>query len=296
MDYCLTQHKNEKRPSSEEIMIKFNKEDKTLVDYMGEDLSKRYVILISKQDDFAFAKEVLKGIKEKYPVVKIALLVSLDIPKLTEEVAELKMCGIDVFPATVPQSWTTFLSYIDRGFSDIYIGDELGFDLINVYSIAKENKVKIRVIPNYAFSLWSNIPQVKKFFIRPEDIDFYSPFIDVLEMLGSQKSNPAIESLLYKTYKKDKKWFGGSLDEIIIDLELPVLDGRYVHKDFSEKRIQCQRRCLKGGKCRICDKIIDLAKTLKDQGLEVKQIKKKNKEVRDGGEGNVGEEPDITKD
>lgn len=41
---------------------------------------------------------------------------------------------------------------IDRKVSDIYIVEELGFDLINVANVLHKNNINVRIFPNVAQS------------------------------------------------------------------------------------------------------------------------------------------------
>ena len=45
--------------------------------------------------------------------------------------------------------------------------------------------------------------------VRPEDIDFYSQYVDVCEFFGNMEQVP----ILLKIYKEDKKWFDGEVAE-----------------------------------------------------------------------------------
>ena len=77
--------------------------------------------------------------------------------------------------------------------------------------------------------------------------------------------------------QEDKKWFG-DLQEIIIGLDSKI-DSRYIIPRFAEKRIKCGKDCLKGGKCEMCKRILDLSEQLENAHLIV-QIDKE-KEERD---------------
>ena len=155
------------------------------------------------------------------------------------------------------------LGYIQLGVSDVYIGDNLGFELDKVAEIAHQNNVQIRVFPNVAQSSWKETPGLKKFFIRPEDVTFYSDYVDVFEFWGT---NLKKQEIFYKIYSK-QEWFG-SLNEIIYELN-EELDSRYIIPRFAEKRIRCKKECLKGGKCQICDRIKELSHTLEEAHIIV---------------------------
>lgn len=79
----------------------------------------------------------------------------------------------------------------------------------------------------------------------------------------------------YNIYKKDKEWFG-NLGEIIIGFN-DIIDSRYIIPRFAKKRIKCGRECMKGGPCKICDRIVNLSHNLEEAGLIVKKDKRKEK-------------------
>lgn len=78
-------------------------------------------------------------------------------------------------------------------------------------------------------------------------------------------------AVLLKIYKEDKKWFG-LLQELIIGFHTP-LDSRFTHYNFAEKRVRCGKACQKGGKCQLCDRIVELSYILKDAKLIIKPPK-----------------------
>lgn len=155
--------------------------------------------------------------------------------------------------------------------TDIYIINELGFSLDKLAIAAHKLGVKLRVYPNVAqTSAFNEMPALKKFFIRPEDIDLYSDYIDTCEFYNSDKK---LETY-YKIYKEDKKWFG-KLNEIIIDFNSEI-DNKYIIPRFAEKRIRCNKSCIKGGYCHRCDRIEELSHTLEQSKLIIKVDNKDN--------------------
>ena len=147
--------------------------------------------------------------------------------------------------------------------SDIYIVEDLCFELDKVSKIAHENQVQLRIYPNVAQSSWKYTEDIKKFWVRPEDISLYEKYVDVCEFFGAEKK---VVTLL-KIYKDDQKWFG-KLNEIILGLKNDI-DSRFIVPRFAEKRIKCGKECLKGGKCQMCERVVSLSKTLEDADLMV---------------------------
>lgn len=70
--------------------------------------------------------------------------------------------------------------------TDMYICEELGFSLLKISKILHDNNVKVRVFPNICQSSFPETESIKTFFIRPEDIIFYAPFVDVFELVADE--------------------------------------------------------------------------------------------------------------
>lgn len=77
-----------------------------------------------------------------------------------------------------------FYGYLKYDPTDIYICEELGFFIKRISKIAHDHSVKIRVIPNVCQSSFEETPSMQKFFIRPEDVPYYSAFVDVFELVS----------------------------------------------------------------------------------------------------------------
>ena len=96
--------------------------------------------------------------------------------------------------------------------------------------------------------------------------------IDTIESADKMRQKVLNKKILFvnlKIYKEDKKWFG-LLNEIIIGLKTP-LDSRFTHFNFAEKRVRCGKDCQKGGKCKMCDLMVDLSYSLKEARLIIKK-------------------------
>ena len=159
------------------------------------------------------------------------------------------------------QEWDLLNYYINLGVSDIFIINNLGFELDKVAKVAHAHKVRVRAFPNIAQSNARNSAAAyKKFFIRPEDLEYYNPYVDVCEFFGNK------EEVYYKIYHDDKKWYG-RLNEIIYELDDDIDNRSIPQEDFCTARIHCGKKCIKGGNCHVCDSIINFARTLQERHL-----------------------------
>ena len=265
MRYCLTYQKNKDKlmDKADEISIYFDRTDVSLVDFLKKYINKRIIINIEIRDFTNEDFKLLKALYEKYP--NFALKFSGYDKKFIELSKE---AHIPYFLSKLVNNWDAFYGLIELGVSDIYIVEELCFELDLCRPLATAANVKLRTFANVAQAGWSNIPDMKKFFIRPEDVIQYEPYLDTLELITNEVRQ---EEVLYSVYAEDKQWYG-PLKEIINDFTLDI-DNRFIVPRFAENRIRCGKKCLKGGSCELCETIEHLAETLKKQGIVVKTKK-----------------------
>lgn len=177
--------------------------------------------------------------------------------------------------------WDRFQGFLELNVTDIFIAENLAFNVKILSENAKKNNKALRSFCNVCESSWGKTPSLKTFFIRPEDLYLYEDYIDTFEFYIDDTA-PARLNVLYEIYTKDQEWFG-KLNEIIIGYEGEE-DSRFIIPRFGEVRLDCNKRCMQGVKptCHICDRIIELSKTLEDQHILVTI----NKKETDNGEGN----------
>lgn len=257
MKYCTNYNQFTEKASciqtADEWNIIFNEKDTTLLEFLNAHLDKRINLSISDIKLLNFCEELSK----KYTNLYIKFI---DIP-----LEELKNKDIHFkfFTNTLVNNIDIMQQLMDLKVTDVYIVEGLGFELEKISNYLHKNNIQIRVFPNVAQSQWKNLPALKKFFIRPEDLEFYTQYIDVIEFFEADKKL----DIYYDVYMNKKKWFG-RLDEIIIDFN-SSLDNKYVIPKFAELRAGCRRKCLQGEKCNRCEQIENLASSLEKSKLIV---------------------------
>lgn len=262
MKYCVDYFRHiEGLDQADEYTIKYSKKNDILITFLEENKDKIINLTIEeKLDDVDY--KTLKAIYGTFSNFRLRFEF-YD----SNEIENIVECGIPFFFGNRVNNWDEFLGLVDLGVTDIYVVEDMCFDLERVAEIAQKENIKLRTYANVAQSTWKDTPGIKKFWIRPEDVSIYEQYIDVIEFFGT----PQQAAVLLKVYKDIKKWFG-PLKEIIIGLE-DDLDSRYIVSEFATRRVGCQKNCLKGGKCRICNRVIELSKVLEENNLIVKQDK-----------------------
>lgn len=246
---------------ADEYTIKYTKKNDVLIDFLEKNNTKRVNLTIEEKLTDA-EMETFVSIYEKFSNL-VLRFESYD----AEMIDLITKSGIPFFFGNRVNNWDEFLGLLNLGVSDIYVVEDLCFDLERVALIAKPAGIKLRTFANVAQSQWKETPEIKKFWIRPEDIEIYEPYIDTIEFFGT----PQQISVLLKVYKEDKKWFG-KLKEIIFGLKSDI-DSRYIVPKFAEQRTSCKKDCVKGGKCRICDRVIELSEALEEANILITQKK-----------------------
>lgn len=173
---------------------------------------------------------------------------------------------------------TTEEIYIQAGMgaSDIYIVQELGFYLKRLKRIKENFNIKFRVFPNItqvAAGGKDLIPAMKRFWIRPEDVELYEDYIDVLEIWGTKRL-----STIYEIYKQGQ-WLG-NLNDIILDFDETIIPNTGLNPHFAEMRIDCHKKCL-FNQCNLCLQMADLATNFNKVGIEVIKPRKKPKVLKE---------------
>ena len=269
MKYCIPYNeitsKNPLVNKADEWNINYNPEDKTLIEFIKKNNMKRINLHIFdklnllEETDFQFLNTLCETYNNLYIAISI---VSKDIINKIIE-SKIKYYFSNIFV----NDWDFLYEVIDQKPTDIFITERLGFELDKVAQIVHSKGIKIRVFPNVAQSSSQKTPDILKFFIRPEDIQFYENYIDVCEFFGNKKQ---IEYL--HIYKDNQEWYG-PLKEIINSFNSD-LDSRFITPRFAQMRISCEKKCIKGGLCRNCYRVEELSHTLEDAGLVI-QIDKK---------------------
>ena len=258
----------------DEIIIKYQSNDIiALKDFLNNHLEQR--IIISIEDNLTFIKnkelDIFKELKDKYNYSNFALRFNIEENLLYTINDEMRKSGIPYFYNTLATDLDTFTGLINSGASDVYVGGNLGFEIKDISRIAHQRGIKIRVYPNKCQTNWIGTPDIKTFFIRPEDVPSYEPYVDVMEIWAENLVDKNNIDVYYKIYAIDKEWYG-DLKEFLIDWN-SNLDNRFIIPQFAEARLNCKKRCLKGHPCHVCERIIDISKKLKEGKVVVRYNK-----------------------
>lgn len=273
MNFCIpySQYiKSNKKDKIKEILISYNK-DKNFLDILASlqekiiDIDFYYNAIEEKSDLNECELQKLQLIAEKFNL-DIRLRIS---EKDLDKIDLIKKYNFPFFVYTWIRNWDILRYYSTLGVCSMYIVESLGFELDKVKTVALEKNFTVRVFPDVAQSFVNEIQDIYKFFIRPEDLDFYSQFIDVIEFFRvEEKHNVLLDIYL------DKVWMG-PLDQIIIGFKENV-NNQFLPSELSTYRATCGKRCFQGYPCNICPRAVELSKLLEENGLQIVRKDEKN--------------------
>ena len=168
------------------------------------------------------------------------------------EMIEARSRGYKFYYLSHIRTYQELIDVINFGVCRVHLGAPLFFEMERVKRVCD---LPIVAIANSAFSdsVFTRPDGVLGIWIRPEDVDVYSTYIDTIEFFGSKSQ----EQALYRIYAEQKSW-SGELGLIIQDLNYPCVN-RMVPPTLAEARLNCGQRCQENGHCHLCYRLFDLA-------------------------------------
>lgn len=282
MNYCLEykgqEYENYKLVEELNIdLTNLKNIERDLEEFCQEHISQRINLIISNYNE-AVDKGYLPYIfdfqqehKEFKIYIRLPYIDEEYYPALKEKYKDMKFY-LNIYA----RDYDTIQGLIAEGVSDIYLTEEICFDIENAAGVAHSSNVRVRVFPNIAQSSWERTSPLKKFWIRPEDVLYYENLVDTFEFIGTPKQ----QNTLYDIYVKDKRW-DGNLKNLIEGLNEDI-NSMCLLPRFGEKRVRCRHRCQQCVDCQMCNIIVDLSKKLEENKIRVKIDNNKEEEEQNG--------------
>lgn len=272
MKIALPWHPNKDRQFADEYNITFSNKPnnfENLIEFLSNHPDERFNITIdTKEYEFDFNKlKILNNINKN-----IHIVTSFH----ENHFEQLKDLGIKFYfaPDFPIANFRLFDYVIKLGVTDVYIMDDLCYDLKRVKKAASAAGVSVRLILNQIPSI---IPDkgtdVRAPWFIPETIDELSKYIDVAEF-DSGNSWARLE-VLYKIWFKKKEW-RENLRAINPSLEINIFNQSMI-PDFAIYKMNCRYRCAYGSACKKCNQFVDLAKDLYNKQIEYIPLKTEDK-------------------
>ena len=183
-------------------------------------------------------------------------------------VEEFKKRNLPFFYDFPVSSYFELTGLQDLGVCEILIGMPLFFDLDRV----KRFNIPVRAVANKAYDRY--IPRKNGIcgqWIRPEDVDIYERYINVIEF---SYDTYAQAETLYHIYAENKNW-PDDLNILIRDLNCPAgNDNRLVPREkLFPARLNCRQRC-QWTSCHICETALNYRHVVEQyqRNLEEKEL------------------------
>lgn len=259
MKYCIQfDNRNKHIDNVDEIIIGWHGTDFRVTDFIKAHPNQRTIIYVAAEHQDPLLATVLQGLIHELPYDEYNWAVSFELPlwrtKLNIDIPK----GLKFFYGRAPLNWDEFALWVAAGVSDIYVGNEMGFEIKRVAAAVEDLPIQIRVIPNLA-QAYGNELDIRSFYIRPEDVFRYEGLIDVLEFYENQDISFTNSSVLYEIYTRGK--WGGSINAIIMGLKDNIPNAQLPDL-FGSRRTRCNKECIKGRNCTVCTTSASLAKSM----------------------------------
>lgn len=246
MHYCLSsQVSKEYLEKADEIRVKYNRLG-TILNLYEINKNATFILTITSKED----RDKIKWDEiENYNIMTQKKLIietdSFDIMDVC------KALNIKFFYAIPVNSFYELKSLVDYGCCDVRVEAPLTHMLDKL----EDYDITIRMTPNIAYHGY--IPRengVIGSWVRPEDISYYEPYVDVFEF---EDCDTKKEQALYRVYAEQQEW-PGNLNNLISNLDYNA-SNKLIPSDLTTARIFCGQKCLNGRQCKVCERLLDLA-------------------------------------
>lgn len=182
------------------------------------------------------------------------------------------------FDTTLPATNYTHLDFLIKiGVSDVYIADDLCYNLPDVSEYCHKYDVKVRLVLNRipCTSPDKGINPCSPFYC-PQDMRVLNKYYDIFEFdCGQETYDWHKFKVLYRAWFENHYWHG-NLKEINPDIILNIDNDTY-YKRLIDNKIVCGRRCNQrvSSPCRKCYQWLDISNLLQEKEWRFKDITQK---------------------
>lgn len=235
-----------------DIIIQFKVTDNGLPHFIQEHSDVRIWLDCSAIDDERAAEHLLNALSQRYHFGVIANL-TYNSPHF---IMAIRSMQVALLFSDIAVDWDKLHFLASLGVTAIYVGEALGFELDKVASFLHDRNIEVWVYPNIAQSSAYRSNPFIKFWIRPEDVELYAPYVDVMHLWKHQKQ----QQTYLKIYTKGR--YSGDLNRFFIDFNCDefLVFNTIIPQEMIKKRISCGKACLKGATCSACGAIERITK------------------------------------
>lgn len=259
---------------AEEIRVNYNDIER-LADFVSDDWTCESEIVIYLPKDQIIDWDQI----EKYKDI-LNIVIAVEDTRMIETAKDL---GYKTFWSYPAATFWELRSLIALGVNEILLDAPIFFDLPKVKNICGPG-IELRVVVNKCYNGY--MPRENGIcgtYIRPEDIETYSAYIDHFEF--DSKDSIKKEYALYRIYVEDKNW-PGNLNTLLINFGVDV-DNRgfevipYENDDkkfFAHRRMTCGQKCQGISNCNFCNSTINFINQLQSYAEKQKTVNENTEE------------------
>ena len=210
-----------------------------MYDFIEELPDKTYIIEIPNDENLIINWELIQAFSQKVKVICSLRNILMNI--------FCKEYNIDFYWAYPITTWFELNNLIELGVSYLYLTAPLSMDLPQV---RHKTDIPIRMCPNIAYDAY--VPAKNGIcgqWVRPEDVPKYEQYVSTFEFLGVDLAR---ERTMHHVYEENGNW-PGNLNLLIKNLDFDI-DNRVIDDDLIKQRMECGQRCMRDGKCHLCEK------------------------------------------
>ena len=278
MKYAITYTKNFRHYDEvDEVIFPYKgiSDEEGLIEIVTNTLTRedqRAIILVDKYeqsiDDLIPIVRKLKSVHEN-------MVVSLNLDYQHEWIDKLKEAEIPFMFVNFATTVAQIAAMVLFGAKEVYLAEDICFRLERLQLFREIDGIKFRIFPDILQTprRCANLPQITNFFIRPEDVDLYEKYVDVIEIFRKDSR----QSVVYEIYKQGQ--WRGPLSDLIIDLTEEINGSSFI-PDFGRARLECGRRCAMTD-CDICTYSVEVGHKMEEAGVAFVKQKKKREASED---------------
>ena len=183
-----------------------------------------------------------------------------------------KSNGFEAFWSYPASSYWELRGLLDLGVCQVLLDAPLYFDLEKAKAACGD--VEIRLVANKCFNGYMKRRDgICGTYVRPEDVDAYSRYVDHMEF--DTDGDLRKEITLLRIYKQDKHW-PGNLNILLTYLNTNV-DNRGFDEKFGRMRMNCYQACQRSASCHYCRSVFTfITTTLKHKDELAAQLEEVN--------------------
>lgn len=218
-----------------------------------------------------FEMEIVSSICALKPNVKVRL--TADQIKYAEKLKESNIPFF--FDKDVAAYNITSLAFLmGQGVTDVYLADDLWYDLDHIKDYCTKHDIQIRLVLNIIPATTPDRgTNCKSPIFSPKDIDVLNSYVDMYEFDLGEKPNWGLCNVLFRNWFERGYW-NGQLNDINEDVKIDWPCSS-VMPELMYYKINCGRACEEriSNSCRKCQQFYEIALNMRDKGIKIKKKK-----------------------